>query len=50
MDLDLDARFDRLLLSSTGVSPRIVDEIRIGPTWRSVAPLDKEALSRVTSR
>jgi len=33
------ARFDRLLLTSSGATARVVDEIRIGPTWRSVAPL-----------
>ena len=37
--LERDARFDLVLLSSTGESTRIVDELRIGPTWRSVAPL-----------
>lgn len=37
-DVDLDARFDRVLLSSTGNATRIVDELRIGPTWRSVVP------------
>ena len=31
-------RFDRLLLTSKGRAPRVVDEIRIGPTWRSVVP------------
>ena len=31
-------RFDRLLLTSKGRASRIVDEIRIGPTWRSVVP------------
>ncbi len=31
------ARFDRVLLTCNGVA-RIVDELRIGPTWRSVAP------------
>jgi len=33
------AMFDRLLLTSNGATARVVDEIRIGPTWRSVAPL-----------
>ncbi|MEM7015262.1 MAG: FecR family protein, partial [Verrucomicrobiota bacterium] len=37
-DVDLNARFDRILLSSTGNAARIVDELRIGPTWRSVVP------------
>jgi ferric-dicitrate binding protein FerR (iron transport regulator) len=34
-----DGKLDRLLLSSHGHAPRIVDEIRIGPTWRSVVSL-----------
>lgn len=33
------ANLDRLLLTSNGPSLRIVDELRIGPSWRSVAPL-----------
>lgn len=37
--LHLDAVFDLVMLSSTGTSPRIVDELRIGPTWRSVVPI-----------
>ena len=39
--VDLNARLDRVLLSSDGVTARIVDELRIGPTWRSVAPMLK---------
>ncbi len=35
---DLSARLDRVLLTSHGEGPRIVDELRIGPTWRSVVP------------
>lgn len=31
---------DLVILSSTGQSPRIVDELRIGPTWRSVVPME----------
>ncbi|MCS7467632.1 FecR family protein [Stieleria sp. ICT_E10.1] len=38
-DIHSDARLDRVLLSSTGKFGRIVDELRIGPTWRSVAPM-----------
>lgn len=41
--VDSDARLDRVLLSSTGKFGRIVDELRIGPTWRSVAPMSEEA-------
>lgn len=37
-DADLSARFDRVLLTCNGQEPRIVDELRIGPTWRSVVP------------
>jgi len=37
-----DARLDRVLLSSTGKFGRVVDELRIGPTWRSVAPMLEE--------
>jgi hypothetical protein len=33
------AVLDLVMLSSTGKSPRIVDELRIGPTWRSVVPM-----------
>ncbi len=37
--LDLRARLDLVLISSNRDAPRIVDELRIGPTWRSVAPM-----------
>lgn len=37
-DTDLDAQLDLVLLSSEGTMDRIIDELRIGPTWRSVAP------------
>lgn len=40
-EADLSARLDLLLLTSQGSSLTYVDEIRIGPTWRSVTPLDK---------
>jgi hypothetical protein len=33
------AAFDLVVLSSTGNAPRIVDELRIGPTWRSVVSI-----------
>jgi hypothetical protein len=35
----LDSHFDCVLLSSEGMAERLVDELRIGPTWRSVAPI-----------
>ncbi len=38
-----DAKLDLVLLTSQGASPRIVDELRIGPTWRSVVPIRKMA-------
>lgn len=41
-DLNSNAKLDRVLLSSTGQFGRIVDELRIGPTWRSVAPMREE--------
>ena len=37
--VELDSHFDCVLLSSEGRTSRIVDELRIGPTWRSVAPM-----------
>ena len=38
-NLDLSASLDLVVLTSEGVAPRYIDELRIGPTWRSVAPL-----------
>lgn len=35
----LKSHFDCVLLSSEGQTSRIIDELRIGPTWRSVAPM-----------
>jgi ferric-dicitrate binding protein FerR (iron transport regulator) len=40
--LHQDAAFDLVVLSSAGQSPRIVDELRIGPTWRSVVPIQRQ--------
>ena len=40
-EADLSARLNLLLISSQGQSTTYVDELRIGPTWRSVTPLDK---------
>lgn len=37
--VELDSHLDCVLLSSEGKTSRIVDELRIGPTWRSVAPM-----------
>lgn len=41
--VELDANLDLVLLSSEGKTARLVDELRIGPTWRSVAPMPEEA-------
>ncbi len=38
-DLDLSAQLNLVILTSVGHKERIVDELRIGPTWRSVAPI-----------
>lgn len=38
-DVDLDAELDLLLLTTNSPLVRYVDEIRIGPTWRSVTPI-----------
>ncbi|WP_233903517.1 FecR domain-containing protein [Stieleria maiorica] len=35
----LSSHFDCVLLSSEGMTERLIDELRIGPTWRSVAPI-----------
>jgi hypothetical protein len=43
--LHQDAALDLVVLSSTGQSPRIVDELRIGPTWRSVVPIQSQLTS-----
>ncbi len=40
--VNLDARLDRVVLTSVGKTSRIIDELRIGPTWRSVAPMREE--------
>ncbi len=42
-DVNSDARLDRVVLSSSGKFGRIVDELRIGPTWRSVAPISEHS-------
>ena len=37
--LNLSAKLNLVVLTSQGTAARIVDELRIGPTWRSVTPL-----------
>ncbi len=37
--VDLSGRFDLLEVTTEGSSPVWLDELRIGPTWRSVAPI-----------
>jgi len=37
--LKQNAKLDLVILSSTGHSPRILDELRLGPIWRSVVPM-----------
>lgn len=44
-DLHQKSAFDLVVLSSTGRSARIVDELRIGPTWRSVVPISSQLTS-----
>lgn len=45
-DANLDARLDLLLVTSVGNQARFIDEIRMGPSWRSVTPLERvESLS-----
>ncbi|MHC2065853.1 FecR domain-containing protein [Bremerella sp. T1] len=39
----LGGELDRIVLHSQGRSSRIIDELRIGPTWRSVAPIASDA-------
>ncbi len=34
-----DTRLDLLVLTSEGKSSRVIDEFRLGPTWRSVVPI-----------
>lgn len=40
-----NAALDLVVISSTGTATRIVDELRIGPTWRSVVPIKKTEIS-----
>ena len=44
-ELRQSAALDLVVLSSTGNAPRIVDELRIGPTWRSVVPIQPQFAS-----
>ena len=41
----MKAALDLVVLSSTGGAPRIVDELRIGPSWRSVVPIRNLSVS-----
>ena len=41
-DADLSASLNLLLITAEGRVTRFLDEIRIGPTWRSVTPIDRE--------
>lgn len=43
--LHQDKSLDLVVLSSTGRAARIVDELRIGPTWRSVVPVQPQVAS-----
>lgn len=42
--LDLTADLDLLVLTSNSPETRYVDEIRLGPSWRSVTPVDTPLL------
>ncbi|MEM7697217.1 MAG: FecR domain-containing protein [Verrucomicrobiota bacterium] len=44
-DFDLDSELNLLLLTAEGATVRFVDEIRIGPSWRSVTPIDRKIRS-----
>ena len=37
--LDLSETLNLVVLTSQGAAERVVDELRVGPTWRSVTPL-----------
>jgi len=39
-DRDLSASLDLVLITAQGLTTRYVDELRFGPTWRSVTPID----------
>ena len=41
-----DHKLDLLVLSSEGRSSRVIDEFRLGPTWRSVVPIQVLLTSR----
>ncbi len=38
----LSGTLDRIVLHSEGPNAKIIDELRLGPTWRSVAPISVE--------
>ena len=48
--LNLSAKLDLVVLTSQGTASRIVDELRIGPTWRSVVPMKEHASNRVSTK
>lgn len=48
--LNLSAKLDLVVLTSQGTASRIVDELRIGPTWRSVVPMKERASNRVSTK
>lgn len=48
--LTLSAKLDLVVLTSQGTASRIVDELRIGPTWRSVVPMKERASNRVSMK
>jgi len=43
---DLDAEFDLMLITSHGETSRWIDEIRVGPSWRSVTPINAVNLTQ----
>lgn len=43
-DLRQDANYDLLVLTSNSQKVRYLDEIRMGPSWRSVTPIDSSVL------
>ena len=48
--LNLSAKLDLVVLTSQGTASRIVDELRVGPTWRSVVPIPLDANSNAAPK
>jgi hypothetical protein len=48
--LNLSAKLNLVVLTSQGAASRIVDELRIGPTWRSVVPMKERESNRVPTK